>query len=39
MKIEWGTVLAILIALVAFKLIDKFALSKVTEKLEETFNS
>lgn len=29
MKIEWNTVLAVLIALVVFKLVDKFALSKV----------
>lgn len=29
MKIEWNTILAVLIALVVFKLVDKFALSKV----------
>lgn len=30
MKIEWNVILAVLIALVVFKLVDKFALSKVT---------
>lgn len=29
MKIEWNTILAVLIALIVFKLVDKFALSKV----------
>lgn len=29
MKIEWNVILAVLIALVVFKLVDKFALSKV----------
>lgn len=35
MKIEWNTIIAVLIALVAFKLLDKFVLDKVTDKLEE----
>jgi len=29
MKIEWNTVIAILIALVVFKLVDTFVLSKI----------
>lgn len=37
MKIDWGTMLTIILALVVYKLVDKFLLSKVTEKLEESF--
>lgn len=29
MKIDWGTMLTIVLALVAYKIIDKFVLSKV----------
>lgn len=35
MKIEYNTIIAIVIALVLFKLLDKFLLDKVTNKLEE----
>jgi hypothetical protein len=35
MKIEYNTIIAIVIALVLFKLLDKFLLEKVTNKLEE----
>lgn len=35
MKIEYNTIIAIVIALVLFKLLDKFLLDKVTDKLEE----
>lgn len=35
MKIEWNTIIAVVIALVVFKLLDKFLLEKVTDKLEE----
>ena len=38
MKIEWNTIIAILIALVAFKLIDTFVLDKAVNKLEEVIN-
>lgn len=36
MKIEWGTVVAILIALVVYKVLDNFVLEKALNKLEET---
>ncbi len=36
MKIEWNTVIAVVIALVVYKLVDKFALSKIN-MLEESF--
>lgn len=29
MKIDWNTILAVLIALIVFKVLDKYALSKV----------
>jgi len=35
MNIEYNTIIAIVIALVLFKLLDKFLLDKVTNKLEE----
>jgi hypothetical protein len=35
MKIEYNTIIAVVIALVIFKLLDKFVLDKVTNKLEE----
>lgn len=35
MKIEYNTIIAVVIALVLFKLLDKFLLEKVTDKLEE----
>ena len=35
MKIDWSTLLTIVLALVVYKLVDKFALSKI-EMLEET---
>lgn len=35
MKIDWSTMLTIVLALVVYKLVDKFALSKI-EMLEET---
>lgn len=38
MKIEWNTVIAIVLALVVYKLVDKFALSKVAALNLETDN-
>ena len=35
MKIEWGTVVAILIALVVYKVLDNFVLEKAFDKLEK----
>lgn len=37
MKIDWSTLLTIVLALVVYKLVDKFALSKIN-MLEESFN-
>lgn len=36
MKIEWSTLLTIVLALVVYKLVDNFVLEKAFEKLEET---
>lgn len=36
MKIDWSVMLTIVLALVAYKLLDKFALSKIN-MLEESF--
>jgi hypothetical protein len=36
MKIEWSTLITIVIALVVYKLVDNFVLEKAFEKLEET---
>lgn len=37
MKIDWSIMLTIVLAIIAAKLLDKYVLSKVTEKLEENF--
>ena len=37
MKIDWSVMVTIILAMVVYKLLDKYVLSKVTEKLEENF--
>jgi hypothetical protein len=36
MKIEWNTIIAVVIALVVYKVLDNFVLDKALNKLEET---
>jgi|LakMenEpi03Aug12_release.lakeMendotaPanAssembly.Ray.scaffolds.fasta_scaffold1713346_1 hypothetical protein len=35
MKIEWNTIIAVVIALVVFKVLDNFVLEKAFDKLEK----
>jgi hypothetical protein len=37
MKIDWGMMLTIVLAIVVAKLLDKYVLTKVTGTLEEAF--
>jgi hypothetical protein len=39
MKIEWGTVISVLIAMVVFKMLDRLILDGITEKVASNFET